>query len=811
MKLSCSLLASSLVVVPTLSQSGDYPIQPVPFTAVAVNDSFWSPRFETNRIVTVGYDFQKCEETGRIDNFAKAGKLMPGEFKGTPFDDSDVFKVIEGAAYVLAMQPDPKLDKYLDELIAKIAAAQEPDGYLYTARTIDPQCRVKFFGPERWSNLAVSHELYNVGHLYEAAVAHFQATGKKSLLNVATKNADLLCDTFGPGKLQEPPGHQEIEIGLVKLFRVTGDEKYLRLAQFFVDIRGRADTHKLRGPYQQDHAPLPEQTEAVGHAVRAGYFYSGVADVAALTGNAEYTRAIDRLWEDVVYRKLHLTGGIGASRAGEAFGAAYDLPNRTAYLETCAAIANAFWNHRMFLLHGDAKYVDVLERVIYNGFLSGVSLSGDRFFYPNPLETDGKTKFNQGTNERAPWFGCSCCPVNVVRFIPSIAGYIYATRGDELFVNLFIGGNATVKLGPRTVKLNQQTRYPWDGAVKLTVTPDTSGEFTLNLRIPGWVLGRPVPGELYRYADAGSPGDPVVTELHIKINGREFSGGPVVNGFLILKRNWKPNDVVEIQMPMPVRRVLAHDAVKANTGRVAIERGPVVYCAEGADNDGQVLNRVLPDGAVLTPEYRPDLFGGVMILRGPVTAVERGPDGSVVPKPADLTLIPYYAWNHRGANEMAVWLPRTPEVAQLPSPPAPARYKASASHCSEHDTVDALSDGLEPENSNDHSIPRFTWWPRKGGTEWVQYDFDAARKVSGVAVYWFDDTGAGSCRVPQSARLLYKSGNDWKPVSGAAEIGVKKDAWNSVSFPTVEATALRLEVKLQPEFSGGILEWRIAY
>jgi hypothetical protein len=312
--------------------------------------------------------------------------------------------------------------------------------------------------------------------------------------------------------------------------------------------------------------------------------------------------------------------------------------------------------------------------------------------------------------------------VNVVRFIPSIAGYIYATRGDELFVNLFIGGNATVKLGPRTVKLNQQTRYPWDGAVKLTVTPEKSGEFTLNLRIPGWVLGRPVPGELYRYADAGSPGDPVVTELHIKINGREFSGGPVVNGFLILKRNWKPNDVVEIQMPMPVRRVLAHDAVKANTGRVAIERGPVVYCAEGADNDGQVLNRVLPDGAVLTPEYRPDLFGGVMILRGPVTAVERGPDGSVVPKPADLTLIPYYAWNHRGANEMAVWLPRTPAVAQLPSPPAPARYKASASHCSEHDTVDALSDGLEPENSNDHSIPRFTWWPRKGGTEWVQYE-----------------------------------------------------------------------------------------
>lgn len=803
-------MASLLAVASATGRQSDYPFQPVPFNDVSVKDSFWSPRFETNRVVTVWYDFQKCEETGRIDNFAKAGKLMPGEFTGTPFDDSDVFKVIEGAAYVLAMQPDPKLDQYLDDLIAKIAAAQEPDGYLYTARTIDPQCRVKFFGPQRWSNLAVSHELYNVGHLYEAAVAHFQATGKRSLLNVALKNANLLCETFGPGKLQEPPGHQEIEIGLVKLFRVTGDEKYLRLAQFFVDIRGRADTHKLRGPSQQDHALIFEQTEAVGHAVRAGYFYSGVADVAALTGNAEYTRAIDRLWEDVVLRKLHLTGGIGARPQGEAFGAAYELPNASAYLETCAAIANAFWNHRMFLLHGDAQYVDVLERVIYNGFLSGVALSGDRFFYPNPLESDGKAKFNQGSNERAPWFGCSCCPVNVVRFIPSIAGYIYATRGDELFVNLFIGGSATARVGERSVKLTQDTRYPWDGTVKLTIDPDRAAEFVVNLRIPGWVLGQPVPGDLYRYADAGASGVPATTELTIRINGREFSGGAMLKGFLPVKRKWKSGDVVEIKLPMPVRRVLAHDAVKANTGRVAIERGPLVYCAEGADNDGPVLNRVLPDDAVLTPEFRPDLLGGVAVLRGAAKSVGREANGSVMVKPADITLIPYYAWNHRGANEMAVWLPRTADSASLPSPRPPApRHKASASHCFDHDTVDALSDGLEPGNSNDHSIPRFTWWPRKGGAEWVQYDFKAPRKVSNIAVYWFDDSGTGSCRVPQSARLFYKSGADWKPVAGAAEIGVKKDTWNRVSFPAVDAAALRIEVELQPEFSGGILEWRI--
>src|SRR5690349_16417861 len=450
----------------------DYPVHPVPFTAVRVEDGFWSPRLETNRVTTVWYDFKKCEETGRIDNFAKAGKLMPGEFRGTPFDDSDVFKVIEGASYTLALHPDPKLDRYLDELIVKIAAAQEPDGYLYTARTIDPKCRIDFFGPTRWSKLEGSHELYNLGHLYEAAVAHFQATGKRSLLNVALKSAEFICKTFGPApeQLKEPPGHEEIEIGLVKLFRATGQRKYLEQAKFFIDIRGRAETHKLRGPYQQDHKPIVEQAEAVGHSVRAGYLYCGVADVAALTGEGTYIQAIDRLWDNVVSKKIHLTGGIGALPDGEAFGANYDLPNATAYLETCAAIANALWNERMFLLHGDAKYADVLERTIYNGFLSGVAITGDRFFYPNPLESDGKQKFNMGSCERAPWFRCSCCPVNDVRFIPEIANFIYATRGDDLFVNLFIGGSARVDIDGTPVDVKLATRYPRDGRVTVTVS-----------------------------------------------------------------------------------------------------------------------------------------------------------------------------------------------------------------------------------------------------------------------------------------------------------------------------------------------------
>ena len=637
-----TLFAGCVIVSPALAaELKDYPIKPVPFSAVRVEDGFWSPRMETNRLTTVWYDFKKCEETGRIDNFAKAGKLMSGPFRGTPFDDSDVFKVIEGAAYTLAVQPDPKLDSYLDDLIVKIAAAQEPDGYLYTARTIDPKSRVDFFGPTRWSKLAKSHELYNVGHLYEAAVAHFQAIGKRSLLNVALKNADMICQTFGPapGQLKEPPGHEEIEIGLVKLFRATGAGKYLEQAKFFCDIRGRADTHKLRGGYQQDDKPIVEQSVAVGHSVRAGYFYSGVADVAALTGEAPYAQAIDRIWGDVVGRKIHLTGGIGAVPSGEAFGAAYDLPNAGAYLETCAAIANALWNERMFLLHGDAKYADVLERVIYNGFLSGVSLSGDRFFYPNPLESDGKAKFNQGSCERAPWFGCSCCPVNDVRFIPEIASFIYATRGSELFINLFVGGSATVDVGGTPVEVKQTTRYPWDGKVTLTFQPKKPAKFTLRLRLPGWARNQPLPSDLYHYDDGLKP------ETKLSVNGKAVKL-KVQDGFAPIARTWKAGDTVALEMEMPARRVVAHPNVKADRNCFALERGPLVYCAEGADNGGKVLDKVLA-GKIKSQVYpHTDLLGGVVTIR---MTPEDAADA--------LTCIPYYAWCHRGPNEMRVWFP----------------------------------------------------------------------------------------------------------------------------------------------------------
>ena len=619
----------------------DYPVTPVAFTEVTFDDRFWLPRLTTNREVTIPYDFRKCEQTGRIDNFAKAAGLMEGPHEGIFFNDSDVFKVVEGAAYSLSLHPDPELDAYLDGLIAKFAGAQEQDGYLYTARTIDPSAMdAEREGLTRWSNLKVNHELYNVGHLYEAAVAHYQATGKRTLLEVAVRNAQLIDSVFGPGKLRDVPGHEEIEIGLVKLYRATGERRYLALAKFFLDQRGQPDRGNLQSNfdipgYMQDHLPVTEQREAVGHAVRAGYLYSGMADVAALTGDQAYIDALDAIWTNVVSRRMYLTGGIGSRHHGEAFGDDYELPNAEAYAETCAAIANALWNHRMFLLHGDAKYLDVLERTLYNGFLAGISLAGDTFFYANPMSSDGRWPFNVSTGaERYAWFDCSCCPTNVVRLLPSLPGYVYAHRGGEVYVNLYATGTATIPISAGTVTLTQETEYPWSGAVRLTVAPDRESEFALRLRIPGWARNEPVPSDLYRYLDAAGEAP------SLRVNGAP-AGLELDRGFAVVRRRWRPGDTVELDLPMPVRRVVSHEAVTDNRGRVAVERGPLVYCAEGVDNGGQALDLTLPDTAALTAEHDHALLGGATAIRG-----------------AGITLVPYYAWSHRGAGEMNVWLQR---------------------------------------------------------------------------------------------------------------------------------------------------------
>ena len=610
----------------------DYPTAPVPISDVTFADAFWAPRLETVRNVTIGATFRQSEITGRIKNFEIAGRDAAGAFCSRyAFDDSDVYKIIEGASYALEATPDQALDGYLDTLIAKIAKAQEPDGYLYTARTINPANVMPMAGKERWVNEEESHELYNAGHLYEAAVAHFQATGTRTLLDVAIKNADLICSVFNLQGRRAVPGHQEIEIGLVKLYRVTGNRKYLDQAQFFLDQRGKADGHKLYGEYAQDHKPVVEQAEAVGHSVRAAYMYSGMADVAALTGDSRYVTALDRLWDDVVLRKLYLTGGIGATGAWEGFGPAYDLPN-SAYAETCASIANALWNYRMFLLEQDGKYFDVYERAVYNAMLSGISLKGDTFFYPNPL-------LSLGQHERSPWFACACCPSNLPRFMLSIPGHAYAVAGRDVFVNLYVQGKARIKTPQGVFAFDVKTDYPWSGDVRIVITqvPPSGGPF-LRLRIPGWARGEPVPGDLYRDV---APVDGGVT---LSVNGTPESNlsRRIARGYLTMPVAPRVGTFYNLRLPMPVRRVVAHPAVKADEGRVAIERGPLVYTAEFADNGGRVTNLQLSDNATLKPQKRPDLLGGVTVVTGQATAYRTRQEKTVT-ETVPLTLIPYYA------------------------------------------------------------------------------------------------------------------------------------------------------------------------
>lgn len=617
----------------------DYPIQPVPFTQAELHDSFWSPRIQVNRNVTIPFNFQKCEDTGRVDNFLKAAKKMQGSHTGLVFNDSDVFKVMEGAAYSLRLYPDQDLEAYMDNLIALIADAQEEDGYLYTARTVDPKTvKADREGLERWSNLKFNHELYNLGHMYEAAVAHHLATGKRNFLDIAIKSANLVDSVFGVNKKRDVPGHQEIEVGLVKLYRVTGEKRYLELAKYFLDERGhyhgRTESKLFDIPgYAQDHLPVTQQKEAVGHAVRAVYMYAGMADVAALTGNQDYIKALDALWENEVSKKIYLTGGIGSRHHGESFGDDYELPNATAYNETCAAIGNIFWNQRMFLLHGDAKYHDVIERTLFNGFLSGVALTGDKYFYVNPLAFDGKTNFNRDDScVRNPWFECSCCPPNIARLLSSLSGYIYASKDDKVYVNQFISSRTSLKLSGKKIELEQQSNYPWDGNIKLTI--HTPSDFTLAIRIPGWVQNKPLPSDLYTYLGQNQE------TPTISVNGGAVAT-QVERGYLMIKHHWQKGDVVELELPMPVRRVLIHEAVKENRGRVAVERGPVVYCAEAVDHGGQALDLSLRDEEVLEASHEESFLGGATLIKG-----------------KNLTLLPYHLWAHRGVGEMAVWLKR---------------------------------------------------------------------------------------------------------------------------------------------------------
>jgi DUF1680 family protein len=792
---SICLVVAALPQLVTLAgaQRKDYPFAPVRFTDVRVTDAFWSKRMEVNRTVTIPFAFRKCEETGRIDNFAIAGGLKKGEQCGVyPFDDSDPYKIIEGASYSLGNHPDPVLDRYLDSLIAVIAVAQEKDGYLYTARTNNARRLAGWAGESRWLKESRSHELYNAGHLYEAAVAHFEATGKRTLLDVALKNADLVAGVFGPGKLRIPPGHQEVEIGLAKLYRATGNPQYIQLAKFFLNERGTGGRTSY-GTYAQDHKPILEQEEIVGHAVRALYMCSGMADVAALTGDPAYAAAAERLWANLLGKKLYLTGGAGSQGSGEGFTAGYDLPNLSGYCETCASIANVLFNQRLFLLRGDARYIDVLERTLYNGLIASVALSGDRFFYPNPLASRGNV-------ERSEWFDCACCPTNIARFIPSIPGYVYAVAGDELFVNLFMASRAEIKTKMRTVLLTQETRYPRDGDVQIAVRPDRSARFAINIRIPGWTQNEALPGALYRFMERADG-------VTLKINGTPVAYS-LHQGYARLEREWKKGDRVELHLPMPIRRIVADDRLKEDSGMVALQRGPVVYCAEGADAaDGHVLNLVLPDTALLRDEFRAEVLDGIVVLLGKAVATQYSGEGKpLIETLQDFTAIPYYAWSHRGKGEMTVWLPReSARASPLFGPSIAMRCRVTASG---GNGSAALNDGEVPAGPADRSKGVFLWQAGKD-TAWVQYDFPKPLDVAGVQVYWFDDP-ASVCRIPKSWRALARIEGKWEPVWNPQKVwGVEIGRYNDVFFETFRTDALRLEVVPQPGATAGIIEWKV--
>lgn len=666
----------AICVGTAVAQSG-YPYTQVPFTSVKITpNTFWGDRIQAAREVTIPLAFSKCESEHRYKNFEMAAYTLqhpghPGlktpewdvaKFMGFSFDDTDVYKTIEGASYVLQTYPDAKLKAYIDSVLDVVAAAQESDGYLYTARTINPEHPHGWAANRRWAaEEHASHELYNLGHMVDAACAHYQATGSTKFLDIAKRYADCVVKEVGPnpGQACVVPGHQIAEMALARLYVLTGEKKYLDEAKFLLDYRGKTE-HK--DVYSQSDKPVVDQTEAWGHAVRAGYMYAGMADVAALLGDSTYIKAIDTIYENIVSKKYYLTGGVGARHGGEAFGADYELPNLTAYNETCAAISMVYLFERMFLLHGEAKYIDCLERTLYNGVISGMSIDGGKFFYPNPLSSDGRYRFNaDGTMTRQPWFGCACCPSNLCRFIPSMPGYVYGVRDNNLYVNLFAANTATIQIGGKNVTLEETTQYPWDGDISIKVLQNKAKAFNMMIRIPGWVQNKAVPSDLYAYSDD------IFSTYDITVNGERVDS-ELENGYFVINRNWKKGDIICIHFDMPVRTVVASPRVTDDRGRVAVERGPLVYCTEWADNgDINPHHLLLPRQAQFDVQSAYSIQNtegdGKTFYVTAITAKAQeasiADDGRLAVKDVAIKLIPYYAWNHRGAGKMDVWLSRS--------------------------------------------------------------------------------------------------------------------------------------------------------
>ena len=798
-------------------QSGGYPITPVPFTSVKVeSNSFWGQRLEASREVTIPLAFSKCESEGRYTNFSNAAEHMKDPSKvfkvngvGYSFDDTDPYKTIEGASYILQTYPDKKLKLYIDSVLNVIASAQEPDGYLYTARTQNPGDPHHWAGDTRWSKVEdLSHEFYNLGHMVEGAVAHYQATGSRKFLDIAIRYADCVIREVGdkPGQACVVPGHQIAEMALCRLYLVTGDRKYLDQAKFFLDYRGKTT---IKTEYSQSHMPVVEQDEAVGHAVRATYMYAGMADVAALTGDSAYINAIDAIWDNIVNKKLYITGGIGATASGEAFGPNYYLPNMSAYCETCAAIGNVYVNHRLFLLHGESKYYDVLERSLYNGLICGVSLDGGKFFYPNPLES-------MGQHQRQAWFGCACCPSNISRFVPSLPGYVYAVKDRSVYVNLFLSNTSNLNVAGKKVALTQTTGYPYCGDINIKVDRNSCGQFDLKIRIPGWLKSRPLPGELYSYSDNKRLG------YSIKVNGVEAEGTVTEDGYFTIPRKWKKGDEVSIHFDMEPRTVRASEKVEADRGMVSIERGPIVYCAEWSDNKFDIKSVIINQNPEFALEQRGlDAFipeaskaklstyktQQITTLTTDAQTLAFDKQGKLTTQEVKLTLIPYYAWCHRGNGDMKVWIPQDLKATN-PAAPATLASQSKINSSMRIPALQSIADRLVPKDGNDRSMPYTHWWPKNGSTEWISYTFPEEADVQSCTVYWFDDQPWGGCRIPDSWKIYYKDANgEWQPVENADGYPVAKGEPCTVNFKPVKTTALKLEVTMNRRLSAGVFEW----
>ncbi len=777
-QLAAPAAAEQLVPAPLVK------LQPVPFTAVKINDTFWSARQETNRLVSIPVSLDNLEKAGNLENFRLAARHATNGFIGPVFMDSDLYKAIEAASFTLATHPDPELEARLDVMILLIAAAQQPDGYLDTYYIVKEPGR-------RWTNLRDCHELYCAGHLIEAAVAHFQATGKRTFLDVAIKLANHIDSVFGPEpKRLGYPGHPEIELALVKLWRATADQRYFNLAKFFVENRGRhffADEHhvpveKYDGTYWLDDVPIFDHEKIKGHAVRAAYLMSGATDVAAQTGDERLLAMLDRVWRNTTGKNMYLTGGIGPSAHNEGFTVDYDLPNLSAYQETCATVALAQWASRLGLLYGDAKYADVVERGLYNGMLAGVSRDGKRFFYVNPLESTGN-------HHRQEWFGCACCPPNAARTIAALGGYAYATGTNSLWVNLYLQGRVETQVGGQKITLDVKTDYPWDGKVVLKAQLARPANFELRLRVPGWCEG------------AG-----------LSLNGKIISAPEFTRGYFVLSRQWKNGDAVELNLPMPVKRVAASPNVVADRGSLAIQRGPLVYCVEQCDQTAPVGSLVLPADADLKAASA-ELFGGISVIHGFGEAAGKTDwndelyQNTAPSRRVEITAVPYYLWDNRQAGAMKVWLPVTPVVAR--SAGLETRAAVKFSFANGNCEPGAINDGIEPVKSSDQPESLAHWWPHKGTEEWAQYTWPSRITASGAKVFWFDDTGHGECRLPAAWHLEFLDGNEWMPVSARGNYAITKDKWCEIKFEPVQTKSLRLVVKLPEGWAAGVHEWKV--